>query len=318
MSRTLFVRVFVVAVLFVAVANAFTASPLKSSRVLGACSAPQVASPLPTCAPAASAPAKADWSLIPAACHWLGGRLFQSLSVAICSPRVDIARARRANAVLTCASLTSAPRAGRSVTASAQPQMSFEAASSQIATVTNALLAVKETDFGGYTGPAVALVVLGILISVLTNPVRGARPRALSAQAPCAGPAGASWRRHDVAGPPDARDRREQHGVHAPFSDLPAHAPTSRDPSARHRPRSMTTSSSKQIMCRADRWARLHLRSVRVRWPGARSRRSDEMRMLLTATTLRLTEPAVRAHLCPVASRGTVDARKAGRTRQDT
>lgn len=49
--------------------------------------------------------------------------------------------------------------------------MSLEFATSRVADASTALLAVaKETDFGGYTGPAVGLVVLGILIAVLTNP----------------------------------------------------------------------------------------------------------------------------------------------------
>jgi hypothetical protein len=49
--------------------------------------------------------------------------------------------------------------------------MSLEAAaSSQIMQATNLLLASKETDFGGYTGPAVGLAILGILIAVLVNP----------------------------------------------------------------------------------------------------------------------------------------------------
>lgn len=46
--------------------------------------------------------------------------------------------------------------------------MSFDGAASQLAT--NVLLASKETDFGGYTGPAVGLVVVFVLIALLTNP----------------------------------------------------------------------------------------------------------------------------------------------------
>jgi len=49
--------------------------------------------------------------------------------------------------------------------------MSLEVSTSQVAQMSTSLLAVaKETDFGGYTGPAVGLVLVAVLISVLTNP----------------------------------------------------------------------------------------------------------------------------------------------------
>lgn len=53
--------------------------------------------------------------------------------------------------------------------------MSMESAVAQMADtttvqLTNALLASKETDFGGYTGPAVGILVVIIAIAALTNP----------------------------------------------------------------------------------------------------------------------------------------------------
>jgi len=44
------------------------------------------------------------------------------------------------------------------------------AADTSVMQLTNLLLAAKETDFGGYTGPAVGLVLLGVAIAALTNP----------------------------------------------------------------------------------------------------------------------------------------------------
>jgi len=62
-------------------------------------------------------------------------------------------------------------RAARSVIAQSAPTMSLEVSTSQVAQMSTSLLAVaKETDFGGYTGPAVGLVLVAVLISVLTNP----------------------------------------------------------------------------------------------------------------------------------------------------
>mmetsp|Transcript_26721 Transcript_26721/g.67712 ORF Transcript_26721/g.67712 Transcript_26721/m.67712 type:complete len:102 (+) Transcript_26721:38-343(+) len=61
--------------------------------------------------------------------------------------------------------------AARSAVAQAAPTMSLDAATSQVAQATYALIAKADvTSFGGYTGPAVGLVVLGLLIAVLTNP----------------------------------------------------------------------------------------------------------------------------------------------------
>mmetsp|Transcript_17231 Transcript_17231/g.44155 ORF Transcript_17231/g.44155 Transcript_17231/m.44155 type:complete len:101 (-) Transcript_17231:327-629(-) len=61
--------------------------------------------------------------------------------------------------------------AARSVIAQSAPTMSLEVSTSQVAQMSTSLLAVaKETDFGGYTGPAVGLVLVAVLISVLTNP----------------------------------------------------------------------------------------------------------------------------------------------------
>jgi len=54
--------------------------------------------------------------------------------------------------------------------------MVLESAPSQLVEVTNALLAAKETDFGGYTGPAVGLVILGVLLAALTNPYDELKP----------------------------------------------------------------------------------------------------------------------------------------------
>lgn len=34
------------------------------------------------------------------------------------------------------------------------------------------LMASREVDFGGYTGPAVGLLIIGIIIAVLTPPVK--------------------------------------------------------------------------------------------------------------------------------------------------
>lgn len=53
--------------------------------------------------------------------------------------------------------------------------MSLEVAASQLADgtaaqVTNFLLASKETDFGGYTGPAIGVGILALLLSFLANP----------------------------------------------------------------------------------------------------------------------------------------------------
>ena len=56
--------------------------------------------------------------------------------------------------------------------AQSQTTMVLESAVSQVSQVADTimLLASKETDFGGYTGPATGLVILGLLISFLTNP----------------------------------------------------------------------------------------------------------------------------------------------------
>lgn len=34
------------------------------------------------------------------------------------------------------------------------------------------LVAAREADFGGYTGPIVCLLIIGVLIAVLTPPVK--------------------------------------------------------------------------------------------------------------------------------------------------
>lgn len=176
-----FTRVFFVALLFVAVANAFTAAPLKSSRVIGACYTMCLGKRQPARSPVPKRPGQASLNSVSGARSLVdrgmsGGPSAEAGSDASSIPSFYTDRMRRTYAVLTRAPAAPTPPAARSVTASAQPQMAFEAASSHIATVTNALLASKETDFGGYAGPAVALVVLGILITVLTNPVR-AEPR---------------------------------------------------------------------------------------------------------------------------------------------
>lgn len=34
------------------------------------------------------------------------------------------------------------------------------------------VIATKDSDFGGYTGPIVALLIIGIIIAVLTPPIK--------------------------------------------------------------------------------------------------------------------------------------------------
>eukprot|EP00307_Rebecca_sp_RCC1486_P001934 CAMPEP_0119414370 /NCGR_PEP_ID=MMETSP1335-20130426/6873_1 /TAXON_ID=259385 /ORGANISM="Chrysoculter rhomboideus, Strain RCC1486" /LENGTH=98 /DNA_ID=CAMNT_0007439249 /DNA_START=39 /DNA_END=335 /DNA_ORIENTATION=+ len=68
-----------------------------------------------------------------------------------------------------------APLKASRIVARSQPTMAFEAEAAQLADstavqVTNFLLASKETDFGGYTGPAVGVALLALLLSFLANP----------------------------------------------------------------------------------------------------------------------------------------------------
>lgn len=96
--------------------------------------------------------------------------LHTSMTPGFCSPYRERSTLTRVptRALIYCIRLFAARSAA---VQTAQPTMSLEFATSRVADASTALLAVaKETDFGGYTGPAVGLVVLGILIAVLTNP----------------------------------------------------------------------------------------------------------------------------------------------------